>query len=234
MAALAELGGPVWFNLGDGDIALHILRTEALAAGATLSAVTDGFARRWGIATKIMPMSDDPIATEILTAEAGLPFQRYFVERRCDPIATGIVFRGAAQARPAPGVVEAIGNPRTRAILIAPSNPYLSVDPILAVPGIREALAAAAAPVVAVSPLVQGRAVKGPTAKLMREFGVRVDDKAVADHYAGLIDGLLADSRSEPHDLGLPTATTDTLMDALDDKVRVARAALDLAEGIGR
>lgn len=232
MAALAELGGPVWFNLGDGDLALHILRTDALAAGTALSAVTEGFARSWGVATRVLPMSDDPVATEILTADEGLPFQRYFVERRCEPIATGIVFRGAAEARPAAGVLEAIGDREASAILIAPSNPYLSVDPILAVPGIREALAAAAAPVVAVSPIVGGEAVKGPTAKLMREFGRNVDDRAIADHYAGIIDGLLVDGRTPCDELGIPSGLTDTLMHDLDDKVRVAAAALELAEAL--
>lgn len=232
MAALAELGGPTWFRLGDGDLAVHLLRTAALVAGEPLSSVTKGFARRWGIAVDVMPMTDEPVETEILTTGGALPFQEYFVALRCKPVATGIAFRGAAQARPGPGVIEAIGDPETRAILIAPSNPYLSVDPILSVPGIREALIASAAPVVAVSPIVDGQAVKGPTAKLMREFGSSVCDRAIADHYSGLIDGLLVDRRAPAADLGVSSASTDTLMSDLDGKVRVARAALELAGSI--
>ena len=234
MAALAELGGPEWFRLGDGDLALHVVRTAALAAGATPSGVTADFARHWGIATRILPMSDDAVATEIMTADGTLPFQSYFVERRCEPIATGIAFRGSVQAHPAPGVVDAIGAVDTQAIVIAPSNPYLSIDPILAVPGVRAALIAATAPVVAVSPIVDGRAVKGPTAKLMREFGVAVDDRAIAAHYSGLIDGLLVDARGPAGELPIPAAAVDTLMNDLGDKIRVARAALALAESVRR
>ncbi len=234
MAALAELGGPSWFRLGDGDLALHVVRTAALAAGATLSAVTVDVARRWGITTQVVPMSDDAVATEVLTAAGTLPFQRYFVERRCEPVATGVVFRGAADARPAPGVVAAITAADTRAVVIAPSNPYLSVDPLLAVPGIRAALSAATAPVVAVSPIVDGRAVKGPTAKLMREFGFAVDERTIADHYAGVIDGLLVDARAPAADFGVASAAVDTLMNDLDDKIRVAHAVLALADGLRR
>ncbi len=229
MAALAELGGPGWFKLGDGDLALHVLRTEALAAGLALSAVTQRFARSWGIATRVMPVTDDPIATEIIANGAVLPFQRYFVEQRCEPVATGIQFRGAAEARPAPGVIEVIGAPETQAVLIAPSNPYLSIDPILAVPAVREALTSARAPVVAVSPLVQGRAVKGPTAKLMREFGTEVADRSIVDHYAGLIDGILVDRGTPDQGIAIPYASASTLMNDLDDKMRVAEAALELA-----
>ena len=231
MAALAELGGPEWFSLGDGDLALHILRSAALAQGDTLSAVTERFARNWGIAARALPMSDDPVATEIRTDEGVLPFQRYFVERRCEPAVRGIDFVGADIAHPAPGVVEAITDPATRAILIAPSNPYLSIDPILSIPGVRAALSDAAAPVVAVSPIIGGRAVKGPTAKLMGELGLAVTNRTIADHYAELIDGLLVD-RADAADLPILSGSTDTLMLDLDDKVRVARAALDLAAAV--
>ena len=154
MAALRSLGGEDWFNLGDGDLALHVARSDALGRGETLSAVTRRFAEAWGVRTRMLPMSDDPVATYLMTDAGDLPFQRYFVEQRCAPAVRAIRFEGAAAARPAPGVVEAICDPATRAILIAPSNPYLSVDPLLAVPGIRAALAQASAPVVAVSPIV--------------------------------------------------------------------------------
>ena len=170
----------------------------------------------------------------LATDEGELEFQRYFVARRCQPVVHRIRFVGAAEARPGPGVLEAIGDPATRAILIAPSNPFLSVDPILAVPGIREALQSAQAPVVAVSPLVAGRAVKGPTSKLMAELGLDVTVAAVARHYGDVIDGILVDAADPPIDLPVASARADTMMRTLDDRIRVARAALDLAETLAR
>jgi LPPG:FO 2-phospho-L-lactate transferase len=179
-------------------------------------------------------MSDRPVQTMLETDEGELPFQNYFVERRCTPRVKAIRFEGAESALPAPGVVEAIGDPSNQAILIAPSNPYLSIDPILAVPGIRNALAAAPAPVIAVTPIIGGESVKGPTAKLMKELGVEVSPASVAAHYDGLIDGLLVDERDR--DIGLAThhAFADTLMTTLDDRARVAAAALELASTIAK
>jgi len=229
MAALRSLGGEDWFNLGDGDLALHVERTAALARGETLSAIVRRFGQAWGVRTIMLPMSDDPVATHLATDAGDLPFQRYFVERRCAPAVSAIRFEGSAAARPAPGVIEAIRDPETRAILIAPSNPYLSVDPILAVPGIRDALSEAAAPVVAVSPIVGGQAVKGPTAKLMAELGVAATPATIAAHYAGLLDGLLVDERDAVDGLAIAYDQADTLMTTLDDRARVARAALALA-----
>ncbi|WP_150292023.1 2-phospho-L-lactate transferase [Sphingobium estronivorans] len=232
MDALKSLGGEDWFLLGDGDMALHVLRSHLLASGERLSAVTARFAAAWGLGLSVLPMSDDTVATHVETDRGELPFQRYFVEQRCAPAVRAIRFEGAERARPAPGVIEAIGDPETRAILIAPSNPWLSVDPILAVPGISEALKAASAPVVAVSPIVGGQAVKGPTAKLMGELGLAVTNRSIAAHYADMIDALLVDERDGGEGLAIPYAVTDTLMKTLDDRARVARAALDLAERI--
>ena len=230
--ALRSLGGEDWFMLGDGDLALHVLRSMRLARGDSLSAITADFARAWGIGIDVLPMSDRPVATHLDTDEGVLPFQRYFVERRCQPVVRKVLFEGAAEAAPAPGVCEAILAPETEAILIAPSNPYLSVDPIFAVPGIRDALLAAQAPVIAVSPIVGGEAVKGPTAKLMRELGSQVTPQAVAAHYGDVLDGMLVDERDAKVDLGIASVQTDTLMTTLDDRVRVAQAALALAAGI--
>jgi LPPG:FO 2-phospho-L-lactate transferase len=230
MEALRSLGGEDWFALGDGDLALHILRTMWLARGDSLSTITARLAQNWGIGVRILPMSDQVVATHLETDDGALPFQHYFVERRCEPVVRRIVFEGAAAATPAPGVCEAILADDTRAILIAPSNPYLSVDPILAVPGIREALQAARAPVIAVSPIVGGEAVKGPTAKLMRELGSAVSPEAVCGHYHGLIDGMLVDMRDSVTSLGVAFASCDTLMRSLADRARVAEAALALAE----
>jgi LPPG:FO 2-phospho-L-lactate transferase len=232
MAALRSLGAEDWFLLGDGDLALHVLRSARLASGATLSRISRDFARVWGVPVTMLPMSDDPVSTHLSTNEGDLPFQRYFVERRCAPTVNAIRFEGAAAAQAAPGVVEAIQGADTRAVLIAPSNPFLSIDPILAVPGIRAALMKATAPVVAVAPIVGGKAVKGPTAKLMLELGIPVTPRAIADHYRGVIDGLLVDQRDGPENVGIPMGSADTLMVSLKDRARVASAALALADRI--
>jgi len=230
MAALRELGGPGWFNLGDGDLALHVMRLAAFARGETLSQVTAAFAEAWGLTCAILPMSDDRVATLIDTDEGRLSFQDYFVGRQCAPTLMGVTFAGAQAARPGPGVLDAIAH--ADRILVAPSNPWLSVDPLLAVPGLREALTAAKAPVVAVSPLIAGQAVKGPTAKLMAELGLPLTNASIARHYAGLIDGLLIDSGDDAAGVEVPVGRAATLMRTLDDRRRVARAALDLAETV--
>lgn len=229
MDALRSLGGEDWFLLGDGDLAIHVLRTNRKAQGDRLSAITRDFAAAWGIKATILPMTDDNVATFVATDEGDLPFQRYFVERRCTPVVRSVRFEGAHSAAPAPGVLDALLSEETSAIFIAPSNPYLSIDPILSVPAIRAALAEAQAPVVAISPIVGGKAVKGPTAKLMGEMGVAVSPAAIASHYEGVIDGLLVDERDQM-DIALPIASIDTLMITLDDRARVARTALKLAQ----
>lgn len=231
MAALRSLGGEGWFNLGDGDLALHVLRGDALARGEPLSAITARFAAAWGIALSLLPMSDDPVATWLDTDQGELPFQRYFVQRRCEPRVAAVRFEGVQTARPAPGVVEAIM--AADAVLIAPSNPWLSIDPILAVPEISAALKACAAPVVAVSPLVEGKAVKGPTAKLMSELGLDVTNAAVGEHYAGLLDAMLVHG-DDAAPAGIAVARADTLMRDLKDRTRVAQAVLDLANSLRR
>ena len=227
MAALRELGGPDWFALGDGDLALHVSRLAARADGQPLSAITARFAAAFGIAARILPMTDNPVATMLDTDIGRLAFQAYFVGRRCVPVVTGIDFDGAADARPGPGVLAAIA--AAGAIIIAPSNPWLSVDPILAAPGIATALRAAAAPVVAVSPIIDGKAIKGPTAKLMTELGLPVTNASIATHYRDVIDGLVIDSGDSADGVGIPAATTATLMSTLDDRARVAQTALELA-----
>ncbi|WP_375284706.1 2-phospho-L-lactate transferase [Sphingobium yanoikuyae] len=227
MAALRELGGEDWFQLGDGDLALHVARTHALAQGRSLSQITARFADQWGIATRILPMSDQTVATILDTDQGRLEFQRYFVEQRCAPAVRHIMFEGATHAVPAPGVIEAIQS--ADAVLIAPSNPFLSVDPLLAVPGIGSAIERTKAPVIAVSPLVGGTAVKGPTAKLMQELRMAVDNDSIVRHYAGLIDGILIDSGDRCEAPDIVVGRCATLMTTLDDKIRVAQAALHLA-----
>jgi LPPG:FO 2-phospho-L-lactate transferase len=232
MEAIRSLGAEDWFALGDGDLALHVLRTQRLLEGDALSAIVADFASAWGINARLLPMSDDSVATRVLTDEGELEFQQYFVKRRCAPEVREIRFVGAQHARPAPGVLEALST--AQAVLIAPSNPFLSVDPILAVPAIRRALLETRAPIVAVSPIVGGDAVKGPTAKIMRELGLEVSSEAIARHYGDLIDGLLIDVHDPPTALVISHARADTLMKTMEDRVRVAHAALDLARTIAQ
>jgi LPPG:FO 2-phospho-L-lactate transferase len=231
MAALKSLGGEDWFNLGDGDLALHVLRGAALAAGQQLSTVIGGFARAWGLALDVLPMSDQAVETWVDSDEGSLPFQRYFVERQCQPHVTSIRFAGSGDALAAPGVVQAIE--RADAIFMAPSNPWLSIDPILSVGPIRRALLARQCPLVAVSPLIEGKAVKGPTGKLMAELGLAPTNQTIADHYAGLIDAMVIHGEDDAP-AALPVARTDTLMREADDRIRVAQVALDLALGVVR
>jgi LPPG:FO 2-phospho-L-lactate transferase len=234
MEAVRSLGGEDWFALGDGDLALHVLRTQRLHRGDALSAIIADFAAAWRIPARILPMSDDAVATRVLTPEGELDFQDYFVRRRCAPAIQAVRFVGAQAARAAPGVIEALRDEHSRAILIAPSNPFLSIDPILAIPSIRQALLQTRVPVVAISPLVAGDAVKGPTAKIMRELELEISAETVARHYGDLLDGMLIDARDPPTALDLPHARTDTLMKTLEDRIRVARAALELADFLRR
>jgi LPPG:FO 2-phospho-L-lactate transferase len=234
MEAVRSLGGEDWFALGDGDLALHVLRTQRLHRGDALSAIIADFAAAWRIPARILPMSDDAVATRVLTPEGELDFQHYFVRRRCAPAIQAIRFVGAQAARAAPGVIEALRDEHSRAILIAPSNPFLSIDPILAIPSIRQALLQTRVPVVAVSPLVAGDAVKGPTAKIMRELELEISADTVSRHYGDLLDGMLIDARDPPTALDLPHARADTLMKTLEDRIRVARAALELADFLRR
>ena len=232
MAALEALGGEGWFALGDGDLALHVERTRRLAEGQALSAITTAFAKAWEIGATILPASDGPLATLIETDEGALPFQRYFVERRCHPIVKSIRFEGARTATPAPGVLEAIAAAAT--VIIAPSNPYLSIDPILAIEPITKALRTKREPVVAISPLIGGKAVKGPTAKLMVELGLTPGNAAIAKHYQGLVQALLIDQGDLGLDLGIPHSAAKILMTTLADRDHVARCALRMADELRR
>jgi LPPG:FO 2-phospho-L-lactate transferase len=231
MDALCALGGPQWFRLGDRDLAMHVVRTQWLERGETLTAFARHAARRMGIAADVLPMSDDPVRTVVDTAEGALPFQHYFVARGCEPAVTGIRFEGAERARPSPELLQALARPDLGAIVICPSNPYLSIDPLLAVPGLRAALTAAAAPVIAVSPLIGGQAVKGPTAKIMAELGIDASAQAIAAHYGDLLDALVIDTSdaAEAGRFGVRTEVTATLMRDMDDRRRLAREVLRLA-----
>jgi len=234
MEALAALGGETWFNLGDKDLALHVERTRRLRAGETLSEITDDICARLGIAARVLPMSDDPVRTMVETKDGALAFQRYFVEQKCAPALKSVRFEGAETARLQADVENLLRDPDLRAVVICPSNPYLSIDPLLAVPGMRMLLRETQAPVVAVSPVVGGTAVKGPMAKIMDELGVEVSHASIASHYEGLIDGLLVDAGEDGVPASIEIAVGTTLMTTLEDRVALADAVLDFAARIDR
>lgn len=229
--ALDELGADAWFKLGDRDIATHLYRTERLRQGAPLSAVAAELASRQGVATRILPMTDQPVTTRLKTDKGDLHFQEYFVREGTRALVSEIYWTGLASAIPAPGVLTAIQEART--VLIAPSNPIISIGPILRVPGVREALAASREKTVAVSPLIGGRAIKGPTVALMKAQGARPDALGVAELYRDIasgfvldsLDGQLSESISE---LGYRVATLSTLLDEVSDARMVASAALEV------
>lgn len=238
MEALGQLGGDTWFRLGDRDLATHVERARALASGESLTAVTQRLCARLGVRSRVLPMSDAPVRTEVVTPDGVLPFQEYFVRRRAAPVVTGVRYAGADEASPTDEVMAALSDPRLAAIFIAPSNPWLSIGPLLAMPVLRRSLAAVRAPVVAVSPIVGGQAIKGPTAKIMRELGLPVTSQAVAGHYRDLLDGLILDTgdgdeAQRVEQQGLRTATTATVMRTLEDRVSLARFALRFAATIG-
>ncbi len=236
MQTLESLGGETWFRLGDRDLALHVERTQRLKHGESLSGVIAAVALRLGIRAGVLPMSDDPVRTLIATDAGELAFQDYFVRRRCAPHLRAIRFAGADSARLAPAASAALASPDLAAILVCPSNPYLSIDPLLAVPGLRAAVRSSGAPVIAVTPLVGGRAIKGPTAKIMRELGVELCARAIATHYAGLIDAFVLDraDAAEAAGLGCPVLLADTVMTSLGDRERLAREVLAFSATLPR
>jgi LPPG:FO 2-phospho-L-lactate transferase len=230
MEALGALGGETWFRLGDRDLAMHVERSRALRGGISLTEFTAATARRLGIAAKILPMSDDRVETMVITAEGALPFQRYFVGLQCEPVVKRLEFNNAERAAATGQVLAALRNPDLAAIIVCPSNPYLSIDPILAVSDISRALDEVTAPIVAVSPLIRGQAVKGPTAKIMAELGVPADSASIARHYR-FIDGLIIDQadQAESGNIDMPVRVTSTLMRSLRDRDRLAADCLDFA-----
>jgi LPPG:FO 2-phospho-L-lactate transferase len=234
MAALERLGGATWFNLGDKDIATHIRRSHLLAHGNTLSAVTRQLCGQLGISHQIAPMSDQSVATVINTVDGPIPFQEYFVRRQCRPIVKSMHFDGIDAAEPSPAFRAAMSGQTLKAVVICPSNPYLSIDPILSLSTVKNWLRNRTFPVIAVSPIIGGMAVKGPAAKIMNELGRSVSAIGIAQHYHGLIDALIidgADERLSPaiDALGIRALITHTIMRTTDDQDRLAESALALA-----
>lgn len=231
MSSLREIGGESWFQLGDRDLAMHVERTRYLQGGGILTDFVEQVAHRLGVGPRILPMTDDDVRTIVETDEGSLEFQRYFVEQRCRPRVRSVWFAGACRTRVSAAVSHAIVD-ATRAIIICPSNPYLSIEPILSIPGMRAALHQATAPIVAVSPIIGGQAIKGPTAKIMSELGTPVTNVSIAEHYHGLIDGLIVDAvdRDDAAVIDLPVHVTSTLMQDLADRTRLGREVLAFAE----
>ncbi len=232
LEALGTLGAEQWFQLGDRDLATHIHRTAMLRDGARLSQATEKLCSALGLVTRLLPMSDHPVRTLVDCRDGEFPFQHYFVREQCRPEVRGFRFEGQDQATPQPEFMALLADPALALIVICPSNPFVSVDPILGLPGVRAALQASAAPVYAVSPIVGDRALKGPAAKMMAELGLPVSAASVAQHYRGLVDtfvldesdATLAHSMEEP---GMRLMTAPTVMKTLADREQLARALLD-------
>ncbi len=231
METMESLGGDTWFRLGDRDIALHVERTRRLHKGETLSAVTADLCQRLGIKSRVVPMSDDPVRTRLRTAEGWLDFQEYFVHRRCEPVVHELLFQGAGAARAHPEFLAALTDPSLQAIVICPSNPFISVEPILAIPGVRQALIDSPAPVIAVSPIIAGQAVKGPTAKMMTELGMDPSAGTVAQRYRDLLDGYVIDhaDMSEVVSIDARVTLAQTLMRTMEDREALARTVIEAA-----
>jgi len=228
LEAVEQLGGPTWFQLGDRDLALHLERTRMLQNGEPLSAVCARLCAQLGIAVQVLPMSDDAIRTMVLTDEGILPFQEYFVASCWEPKVSGFQFRDVEKARPAPGVVEAIQ--LADCIIFCPSNPWVSLDPILAVPGLRAAVAEK--PVIGISPIVGSQAIKGPAAKIFAELGYQPSALAVAKHYADLLTAFVIDNedaelQSGISELGMLALATNILMQNQNDRRRLAEEVIE-------
>ncbi|HAH00223.1 MAG TPA: 2-phospho-L-lactate transferase [Ktedonobacter sp.] len=232
MSQLTQYGNEDWFMLGDRDLATHIHRTNLLRQGKTLSDATDDLRKRFGLDIRLLPMTDQPVATHIRTPVGQLHFQEYMVKRRCADEVQGVLFVGARESRPAPGVLEALKG--ADAILLAPSNPIVSIGSILAVPGIHDTLHEASAMIVAVSPIIGGAPIKGPADKLMSGLGMEVSAVGVARCYRDFLDVMVIDEQDahlvgEIEDLGIPAMTTNTIMRDKESKAALARKVLEAA-----
>jgi LPPG:FO 2-phospho-L-lactate transferase len=228
-------GEEAWFKLGDKDLATHVLRTHRMRSGETLTKITAGISGALGLESSVLPMSDDPVSTVLETPEGRLEFQEYFVRRGQRDEVLGIRLRGIEEARPTEGVLAAIGD--ADAIIFCPSNPVVSVGPILALPGMMEALASSLAPKVAVSPIVGGRALKGPADRMLASLGHEVSATGVARMYAGLVDGMVVDSADEKERtsieaIGMRVLVTESVMRNDEDRARLASEALEFGAGL--
>ncbi len=239
MSAIEALGGETWFRLGDKDLAMNVERSWRLAAGQNLTTVTARLAASLGVVHLILPMSDDAIRTVVNTEQGDLDFQHYFVRDKCEPVVTGFEFRGAEQACLPVTLSEWLRSDNLAGVILCPSNPFVSIDPILAVPGLRDALKKCRAPVIAVSPIVGGQAIKGPTVKMMQEMAVPNTATWVAGHYADFLDGFVVDtqdaaSAQDIEELGIASYVTQIIMTTLDDRVQLAETCLEFVSRLGQ
>jgi LPPG:FO 2-phospho-L-lactate transferase len=230
METLATIGGERWFRVGDRDLAIHVERTRRLRAGETLTEITDDVSRRFGVGPRVLPMTDGRMRTRLLTESGWLEFQDYFVRQHCEPVVRELMFEGDAQ--PHPDLLSLLVDPALTAVVICPSNPFVSVEPILSLPGVRAALRDCRAPIIAVSPIIAGRAVKGPTAKMMAELDLAPSSRTVAEWYGDLLDVYIVDSNDSAnmHGVRPRIIVTKTLMLTLGDREDLARVVLDAAE----
>lgn len=227
MAALERLGGDTWFRLGDRDLATHVERTRRLQQGEALSAITGDFAGRFGIRHRVVPATDGSLSTIVRTHQGDLEFQEYFVRQQCAPTVTGFDFAGATQAEPSAAISEAIESGTLEAVIICPSNPYVSIAPILAVPAISDFVSNAGIPVVVVSPIVGGLAIKGPAAKIMAELGIPPSALSIAELYRAIATAIVVDTADSSvsasiQELGMAPLVTNTVMKTDADKTRLA------------
>ena len=234
MSALSELGGETWFSLGDRDLAIHVERSRRLRSSELLGDITTDIADKYGIKAELLPMTNDSAATIINTSEGQMNFQDYFVRMKCKPVIEQVLHEEASLATANPKVLKALNQTDLNAIILCPSNPFLSMDPILAVPGIREAILQSAAPVIGVSPIIGGRAVKGPTSKIMKELSLPLTAQTIAQHYSPLLDGYIIDAadRDRLNQIKIPVRNTNTLMNNLSDRENLAREVLKFANDI--
>lgn len=237
MDALNRFVDANWFNLGDKDLALHVWRTAQLRQGRSLTDVTREVTRRLGIGARIVPMSDQPVRTVVHTPTEILTFQEYFVRERCRPRITELRYSGAADAYAGEAVFALAAIPPPRAVIICPSNPWLSIDPLRAIAGWKESLAGTAAPVVAISPIVGGRALKGPAAKIMAELGHEASALGIARHYGNTIDAMVIDDidraqRPAIEALGIACLVAQTVMHGAADRAALAKSVLALADSM--
>jgi LPPG:FO 2-phospho-L-lactate transferase len=234
MDAIEKLGGPTWFRLGDRDLATKAERTRRLREGATLSVATQAIASALGVQHTIAPMSDQRVRTMLDTDAGRLAFHDYFVRRRCEPRVIGTHFEGATEARPSPTFAAALAADDLDAIVLCPSNPFLSIAPIMAITGVRAAQSARRAPLVAVSPIVAGQAIKGPAARMMQDFGYEASPRGLMQIYGELLDGIVIDSADAHYadTLGAPVLVTQTIMKDRADSDRLAKGVLEFASGL--
>ena len=237
MSAMKELGGDIWFQLGDRDLATHVERTRRLQHGESLSEITDYFRRTFGIGATIIPATDAQLRTIVETDIGVLNFQEYFVRERCNPRIQNLHFQGSESAYPQKELTKALGSTELQSIIFCPSNPLLSIDPILSIQGLKKAFADSGAKIVAVTPIVGGAAIKGPAAKNLRELGYPVSATTVAKHYQGLIHGFVLDKRDREETkqiekLGIAVLVAETIMNDLETKIQLAEKTLQFAKSI--